>query len=114
MDRSPAEDNRCRISLGHQRELMTSTEEESWQKAFEMIGPDQLRLRLESRRPEFSPQYARAAETWILEQDAKKAALEASRYRKILGWTIAGFFVALVAAIAAIVSAMPVVRDFFK
>jgi hypothetical protein len=102
-----------------------TTEEDNWRKAFEMIGPDQLRLRLETRRPEYGPQYARAAEVWILEQDAKKAALEESReakkaalersrYRMNLGWTIAGFCVAAVAAIAAIISAVPVVRGFFK
>lgn len=91
-----------------------TAEEDSWRRAFEMVGPDQLRLRLESRRSEFSPQYARAAEVWILEQDAKKDALERSRFRKILGWSIAGFFAALVAAIAAVVSALPVVWGFFK
>jgi hypothetical protein len=93
---------------------MTPTEEENWRKEFERIGPDQLRLRLESRRLELPDQYARAAEAFILREDAKKEALEASRYRQILGWTIAGFFVALVAAVAAVVSAMPAVRDFFK
>jgi hypothetical protein len=41
-----------------------------------MIGPDQLRLRLESHRNDFSPQYERAAEAWISEQDTKKAAIE--------------------------------------
>ena len=108
-----AAESRLRLHSGS-LELMTSSEQEGWRKAFEMIGPDQLRLRLEARRDEFPPQYARAAEAWILQQDAKKAALEASRYRKILGWTMAGFFVALVAALAAAISAIPVVRDFFK
>jgi hypothetical protein len=93
---------------------MTPSEQESWRKAFEMIGPDQLRLRLEFRRNEFSPQYARAAELWILEQEEEKAALEAGRYRKVLWWTIAGFAVALIAALAAVVSAWPVVRELFK
>jgi hypothetical protein len=86
---------------------MTPTEEENWRKEFKRLGPDGLRLRLEFRRPEFTDQYARAAEAWILEQDAKKAVLETSRYRWILGWTI-------VAAIAAGVAAVPAVRDFFK
>jgi hypothetical protein len=93
---------------------MIPTEEDNWRKAFEMIGPDQLRLRVESRRAEFSPQYARAAEVWILEQAAKKDALERSRFQRILGWSIAGFVAALVAAIAAAVSALPVVWGFFK
>ncbi|MGA3064661.1 MAG: hypothetical protein ABSD90_15820 [Methylocystis sp.] len=79
-----------------------------------MIGPDQLRLRIEIRRAEISDQYARAAEAWIMEQEAKKAALEAGRYRKVLGWTIAGFVVALIAAFAAMVSAWPVLRELFK
>ena len=93
---------------------MTPTDEENWRKEFERIGPDQLRLRLEYRRQELPAQYARAAEAWILKEDAKKAVLEASRYRTILGWTITGVLVALAAAFAAAISAAPVVRDFFK
>jgi hypothetical protein len=42
-----------------------------------MIGPAQLRLRLEHRRDEFSAKYTREAEVWLLEQDAKVAAIEA-------------------------------------
>lgn len=98
----------------HQWGLMTPSEQVSWRNAFEMIGPDQLRLRIEIRRAEISDQYARAAEAWIMEQEAKKAALEAGRYRKVLGWTIAGFVVALIAAFAAMVSAWPVLRELFK
>jgi hypothetical protein len=95
------------------KEVLMTAEEDNWRKEFETIGTDQLRLRLEFRRVEFSPLFARAAESWILEQDTKKAAVERSRYRKNLAWAIAGFFAALV-AIAAVVSALPVVRGFLN
>ena len=37
----------------------------SWRKAFEMIGPAKLRLRLEHRRNEYAPDYAREAELYL-------------------------------------------------
>jgi hypothetical protein len=36
----------------------------NWRKAFEKIGPETLRLRLEHRRAEFPVEYAREAEAW--------------------------------------------------
>lgn len=82
---------------------MTDDETKTWHKAFEMIGPETLRLRLEARRNEFSPEYTRAAEIWILEQEANKAALEARRYRKVLGWARIAGWAGIVGAVAAIV-----------
>ena len=63
-------------------------ERQSWRKAFEMIGPAQLRLRLEHRRPEFSNEYAREAEVWLLEKDAENTAIEVKRFQIIRRWTI--------------------------
>jgi hypothetical protein len=51
-------------------------ERQNWRKAFEMIGPAQLRLRLEHRRNEFAPEYAREAEIWLIEKDAEAAAVK--------------------------------------
>jgi hypothetical protein len=46
-------------------------ERESWRKAFEALGPQQLRLRLEHRRGEYDGEYGREAERWLLEQDCQ-------------------------------------------
>jgi len=54
---------------------MMADQRESWRKAFAMIGPEQLRLRLEHRRNEYAGDYGREAELWLLEQDAAAAKL---------------------------------------
>jgi hypothetical protein len=59
------------------------TDEENWRKAFEMIGPETLRLRLEHRRNEFSGPYARAAEIWLLEKAQASARIESARFSTI-------------------------------
>jgi hypothetical protein len=61
-------------------------ERQNWRKAFELTGPALLRLRLEHRRNEFPPEYAREAEIWLLEQDAKVAAIERQRFQAIRRW----------------------------
>jgi hypothetical protein len=86
----------------------------SWRKAFEAIGPDTLRLRLEHRRAEFSNEYAREAEVWLLEKDAEKAAVELRRFKIIRLWTIVAGVAGGVAAIAGVIAAFPVVRDWFR
>ena len=48
----------------------------NWRKAFEMIGPETLRLRLEHRRNEYQVDYGREAELWLIEKDAEAAAIE--------------------------------------
>ena len=60
-----------------------------------------------------------AAREWVSEQDAKAERaieearqLERSRFRQILGWTIAGVSVAAVAALAAVIAAWPVIRQW--
>jgi hypothetical protein len=87
-------------------------ERQSWRKAFEMIGPDLMRLRLESRRNEFPPAYAREAEIWLLEKDGEKNALEISRFRVIRRWAIVAGVAGIVAAIGGVIGAWPVVRDW--
>jgi len=55
------------------------TDLENWHKAFEMIGPEMLRLRMELRRGEYDGAYGRAAEEWLLK---KKAGWDRSRSRR--------------------------------
>ena len=61
---------------------------ENWRKAFEMIGPETLRLRLEHRRNEYHGEYGREAEIWLLEKDAEAVAIERQRFQKVLRWAI--------------------------
>ena len=82
-----------------------TNERQNWRKEFEMIGPETLRLRLETRRAEFSGECAREAEVWLLEQDAARARAENRRYRFILA-------VAIISAVAAIIAAVPVVTSW--
>ncbi|WP_298106490.1 hypothetical protein [Bradyrhizobium sp.] len=94
---------------------MTSDHErQSRRKAFEAIGPEQLRLRLEHRRAEYGDAYSREAEVWLLEQDAKKAAIELNRFRKVLTWAIVAGVASVVAAIAGLIGAWPVVREWIR
>jgi hypothetical protein len=89
-------------------------ERQNWRKAFEVIGPSQLRLRLEHRRTELPNEYAREAEIWLLEKDAEAAALEAYRFRKLLRWTIVAGVAGVLAALAACIAAWPVIREWFN
>jgi hypothetical protein len=73
------------------------TDLENWHKAFEMIGPEMLRLRMEMRRGEYDGAYGRAAEEWLLKKKAESDRLEAARFRTIKRW-------AVIAAIAGIVA----------
>jgi hypothetical protein len=79
-----------------------------------MIGREQLRLRLEHRRSEYAEDYGREAELWLLEQDAKAAALEARRFRTIRLWAIIGCVAGALAAIAAWIAAWPVIIGWFR
>jgi len=89
-------------------------ERQSWRKAFEMIGPAQLRLRLEHRRAEFSDEYAREAEIWLLEKDAQNTAIELKRFQIIRRWTVIAGFAGSVAAIASLIAAWPVIKEWIK
>jgi hypothetical protein len=81
------------------------TELENWHKAFEMIGPDTLRLRMETRRGEYDGEYGRAAEEWLLKKKAESDRLEAARFRAIKRWTIIAAIAGVVAAVAAVAAA---------
>lgn len=89
-------------------------ERQNWRKAFEMIGPAQLRLRLEHRRNEFAPDYAREAEVWLLEKDAQAAAIELRRFRTLQRWSVVAGIAGIVAAAAALIAAWPVIRDWMR
>jgi hypothetical protein len=86
--------------------MTTDAERASWRKAFEMIGPETLRLRLENRPTHFPPEYARQAELWLLEKDAEVRIVETRRFNTIRLWTIAAAVAGAVAAVAGIVAAI--------
>ncbi len=50
--------------------MTSAAENESWSKAFERVGPKTLRLRIENERSGMQGEYLRAAEAWLVEQDA--------------------------------------------
>ncbi len=66
------------------------------------------------------PRRAQARE-WVVEQKAQlereqsnTRQLEARRFKSILGWTIAGVVVAVIAAAAAVIAAWPVIKEWIK
>jgi hypothetical protein len=87
---------------------------QNWRKAFEMIGSKTLRLRMETRRSEYAGDYGREAELWLLEQDAKAAALETKRFRTIRLWAIIAGVTGALAAIAAWIGAWPAIIGWFR
>ena len=88
--------------------MADSDQETQWRKEFEMVGPDTLRFNLAATPASFPTELKRCAEAWILEKEAEKAAIETKRFRKILGWTIAGTLAAFVAALTAIVDSFTI------
>jgi hypothetical protein len=57
------------------------------------------------------------AREWVDEQNAKREQEKREareREAKTLGWTIAGVIVAIVAAVAAIIAAWPVIREWIR
>jgi hypothetical protein len=91
---------------------MSDADERHWRKAFEATGPAQLRLRLEHRRAEFPDEYAREAEAWLLEKDAENAATELKRFRIIRRWTVIAGVAGVLAAIASLIGAWPVIKGW--
>jgi hypothetical protein len=89
-------------------------ERQSWRKASEMIGPAQLRLRLEHRRAEFSNDCAREAEIWLLENDTESTAIELERFKVIRLWAIIAGVAGSIAAIAGLIAAWPVIKEWIK
>jgi hypothetical protein len=62
--------------MGQAKGHRMPSELENWHKAFEMHGPETLRLRMEMRRGEYDGAYGRAAEEWLLEKKAQSDRLE--------------------------------------
>jgi hypothetical protein len=87
---------------------------QNWREAFEKIGREQLRLRLEHRRGEYDGEYGREAERWLFEQDAKVAAVERKRFRTIRRWTVLAGITGTLAAIAAWISAWPILKQWIR
>ncbi|MGO8974313.1 MAG: hypothetical protein ACLQNV_12415 [Steroidobacteraceae bacterium] len=91
-----------------------ANERENWRKAFELLGPEQLRLRLEYRRNEYTGDYGREAEIWLFEKAAEAAAVDRQRFQTIRRWAIIGGVAAVVAAIAALIAAWPVLKAWIR
>lgn len=89
-------------------------ERQSWRKAFEMLGPEQLRLRLEFRRSEYSGEYGREAEKWLLEKDAEATAIELERFRTVRRWAIIAGVAGIAATIIGLIAAWPVVKSWLS
>jgi hypothetical protein len=90
-----------------------TSERESWRRAFEMIGPEQLRLRLEFRRSEYSGEYGQEAERWLSEKAAEAARIERERFAVIRSWAIIAGVAGIAAAIAGGIAAWPVFKGWF-
>jgi hypothetical protein len=93
--------------------MVVIDERQSWRRAFEILGPEQLRLRLEFRRSEYSGEYGREAELWLVEKAAEAATAERERFQIVRRWTIISGVAAVVAAIAALIAAWPIVKGWF-
>jgi hypothetical protein len=95
-----------------QRVVEMHPNHEKYRQEFERLTPDSLRLRMETRAAQFSGEYARAAEDWLLEQQANADAIEAARFRSIRKWTILAAVAGTVAAVAAGIAAGPIVKGW--
>jgi hypothetical protein len=60
------------------------------------------------------PMIAREAEVWLLEKDADNTAVEVKRFLIIRRWTIIAGVAGSVAAIASLIAAWPVVKEWIK
>jgi hypothetical protein len=94
--------------------MPTPDERKKWREAFELTGPELLRLQMETRRNEFGADYTREAELWLLEKDAQAAAIESKRFQTIRRWSIIGGVAAVVAAIAGLIAAWPVIKEWLR
>jgi hypothetical protein len=47
--------------------------------------------------------YVACSNEWIADKEAEKSAIETSRYRKVLRWTIVGAIAAIIAAVASVI-----------
>jgi ABC-type Fe2+-enterobactin transport system substrate-binding protein len=82
----------------------TVSEEQHWRRDFAKIGPESLRLLLATSKMALPADYVHCANEWIADKEAEKSAIETSRYRKVLGWTIVGAIAAIIAAVASTIA----------
>jgi hypothetical protein len=87
-------------------------ERQRWREAFEKLGPEQLRLRIEHRPNEYAGDYCREAEKWLLEKATEAAAIERKRFETVRRWAVIGGVAAVVAAFAGLIAAWPVVKSW--
>jgi hypothetical protein len=92
-------------------------------KRFEGIGLDQIKRELAVGNAYYlsDEQTRAAAEEWATEQEVREqdrigrlATVEAERFQSSRRWTIANFFVAIIAAIAAVIAAWPVLKGWLN
>jgi hypothetical protein len=86
--------------------MATDIERASWREACDMAGRLRMRLRLEHRRNEFSPEHACEIESWLSDKekelsdkDKEARPTETRRSNTIRDWTIVAAWAGLVAAI---------------
>ena len=82
----------------------TVSDEQHWRKGFEKIGVGSLRVQLATSKRPLPDDYLRCAHEWISEKESERAATETLRYKRVLGWTIAGAIAAVTAAVASVIS----------
>jgi hypothetical protein len=95
--------------------MATDTERASWREACDMAGPARMRLRLEHRSNEFSPEHACEIESWLLdkekelcEKDKEALTIKTPRVITARDWTIVAAWAGIVATIGSAIIAWPV------
>jgi hypothetical protein len=94
-----------------------------WDAALESMGRDTVRIRLNNMPADRSAAFKLpgrrsckrgSAEDWLGRGDAKEKALESRRHRDAFWIRVLTVALGIVAAVAAVVTAWPVVRDWIK
>ena len=94
-----------------------------WDAALESMGRDTVRIRLNNMPADRSAAFKLPgqrsckrgyAEDWLGRGDAKEKALEARQHRDSFWITVLTVALGIVAAVAVVVTAWPVVRDWIK
>jgi hypothetical protein len=95
--------------------MATDIERASWRDACDMAGPARMRLRLEHRRSEFSPEHACKIELWLLDKekelsdkDKEACPTETRRLYTIRDGTVVAAWAGVVATIGSAIVVWPV------
>jgi hypothetical protein len=95
--------------------MATDIERAFWREACDMAGPARMRLRLEHRRNEFSPEHACEIESWLSDKekelsnkDKEARPTETRRSNTIRDWTIVVAWAGVVATIGSTIVVWPV------